>query len=161
MLDKLQGRNGSREFALRSMKNLKFVLAAGQGDKDVHPVVQTISALLGIVVFPWEKCAFKTVKKKRLAAANAEGWPKWQMSGSRVHSNKVKNVGNLIKLVRDSVAHGKVTFNSDSKVPSEVTVVFENYPRGSDKWDWRGAIRADELVLFCEKFSGSVKDNMD
>lgn len=49
MLDKLQGRNGSREFALRFMKNLKFVFGCGPGEGDVHSVVQTISALLGIV----------------------------------------------------------------------------------------------------------------
>jgi hypothetical protein len=94
------------------MKNLQFILDVG-GGADVHPVTQTISALLGIVVFPWEKSAFHAVKKKRLAVARSEGWPAWTMSGPRIDSNKVKTIGNLLELLRNSVAHGKVTFDSD------------------------------------------------
>ena len=157
MLDKIQGRNGSGEFARRSMKNLQFVLDVGAG-ADVHPVTQTISALLGIVVFPWEKSAFRAVKTKRLAVARSEGWPPWTMSGPRVDSNKVKTIGNLLKLLRDSVAHGNVRFDSDCRLPSEVNVTFENYPKGSDKADWQASIRADQLALFCQKFSAFVED---
>ncbi|MDA0739510.1 MAG: HEPN family nuclease [Nitrospirae bacterium] len=157
MLDLLQGRNGSSKFARRSMKNLQFVLDVGP-DADVHPVTQTISALLGIVVFPWEKGAFHAVKTKHLAIAHSEGWPPWLMSGSRIDSNKVKTIGNLLELLRNSVVHGNVTFDSDSKLPSEVTVTFENYPKGSDELDWKASIRADRLALFCQKFSGYVED---
>ena len=157
MLDKLQGRNGSGEFARRSMKNLQFILDVGAG-ADVHPVTQTISALLGIVVFPWEKSALHGVKKKRLAVARSEGWPPWTMSGPRVDSNKVKTIGNLIELLRNSVAHGNVTFDSDSRLSSKVNVTFENRPKGSDKPDWQASIRADQLALFCQKFSAFVED---
>jgi hypothetical protein len=159
-MDKLQGRNGTGEFARRSMKNLDFVLANAETGADVHPITQTVGALLGIIVFPWERSALSAVKKKRLAVAAIEGWPSWQMTGTLVDANKVKNVGQLIELVRNSVAHGKVTFNSDSKDPTEVTVTFENYPPGSKKIDWRGAIRADHLASFCRKFSEYVADRV-
>ena len=79
MLGELQGRNGTDEFARRSMKNLDFILNAGPG-ADVHPVTQTVGALLGIVVFPWERKASLKVKNKRLAVAASEGWPSWQMT---------------------------------------------------------------------------------
>lgn len=46
MLNKLEGRNGTREFARRSMKNLDFILGAVERNADVHPVTQTIGALL-------------------------------------------------------------------------------------------------------------------
>ncbi len=158
MLDKLHGRNGTGEFARRSMKNLDFVLGARKSRSDVHPVTQIIATLLEIVVFPWEKNAFNKVKNKRLAVARSEGWPTWQMTGSRFDSNKVKNVGDLIRLLRHSIAHGNVTFDSDSKQPSEVTVTFENYPNGSYRPNWRGAIQADNLAFFCRKFSEFVAD---
>ena len=158
MLDALQGRNGSGEFARRSMKNLDFILAAAESDGDVHPVTQIVGALLGIVVFPWAKHALNAVKKKQIAEATSEGWPVWQMSGSRVDSSQVKRVGDLIELVRHSIAHGHVAFDSDSKQPSEVTVTFENYPKGSNKADWKGSIRADALARFCRNFSAFVAD---
>ena len=158
MLAKLQGRNGTGEFARRSVKNLDFVLAASETNADVHPVTKIVSVLLGIIIFPWERTALNAVKNKRLAVATNESWPSWHMSGSLVKANKVKTVGHLVKLVRDSVAHGNVTFDSDSKQPSEVTVTFENYPNGSNEMNWRGTIRADHLATFCRKFSNFIAD---
>ena len=38
MLNKLDGRNGSGEFARRSLKNLDFILDAARNSADVHPV---------------------------------------------------------------------------------------------------------------------------
>mgnify|MGYP001590962275 CR=1 FL=1 len=157
MLDKLQGRNGTGEFALRSMKNLDFVVNA-QAGADVHPVTQTVGALLGIIVFPWERNALLAVKKKRLAVAAAEGWPAWKMTGPLVDADKIKALGNLIEQVRHSVAHGKVTFDSDSKELEKVTVTFESYTRDGNTMKWRGVIRADQLASFCRKFSACVAD---
>lgn len=158
MLDKLQGRNGTGEFARRSMSNLDFILARAESAPDVHPVTQIVGALLGVVVFPWERSALNAVKKKRLALAIAEGWPRWQMSGQLLDANKVKNIGHLIELLRNSVSHGKVTFDSDSRMPGDVTVTFENYSKGGADLNWRGSTRADNLVLFCRKFCAFVAD---
>ena len=80
------------------------------------------------------------------------------MSGSRVEANRVKDVGHLVELLRNSIAHGHVTFDSDSKELKEVTVTFENFPEGSSQVDWRGDIRADHLATFCRKFSEYVAD---
>ena len=48
MLNTLEGRNGSGEFARRSMKNLDFILDAARNSADVHPVTQMVNALLAI-----------------------------------------------------------------------------------------------------------------
>ena len=98
-------------------------------------------------------------KKKRLALAASEGWPVWQMSGALAASNSVKTVGNLIGLLRHSVAHGHVTFNCDSRQLDEVTITFENKPSGTET-NWRGSIRADMLACFCRKFSAFVADRV-
>ena len=139
------------------MKNLDFVVKA-HAHADVHPVTQTVGALLGIVVFPWERNALSAVKRKRLAVATTQGWPAWQMNGALIDANKVKNVGHLIEQVRNAVAHGKVSFDSDSKDLENVTVVFESYDGGTLKW--RGVIRADRLADFCRQFSACVADHV-
>lgn len=157
MLGKFQGRNGSGEFARRSMANLDFILAHAVANSEIHPVTQAVGALLGIVVFPWERSAFNAVKKVRLAVAMTEGWPQWKMSGTLIETNSVKTVGDLIELLRHSVSHGNVSFDSDSRVLSDVAITFENCPEGKSK-NWRAMIAADQLVLFCRKFSAFVAD---
>lgn len=160
MLDTLQGRNGSGEFARRAMSNLEFVLSHSAADIQVHPITQIICTLLGVVVFPWERSAFDKIKNKRVAAAISEGWPAWMMSGSRIDGNKVSRIGDLIGLVRNSISHGHVLFDSDSRLPHDVTITFENRPRGGRSSDWQGRIRADCLALFCHRFCAFVSDHV-
>jgi hypothetical protein len=160
MLEKLQGRNGTREFARRSITNLDFLIAAANAGAGVHPVTQIVTALLAIVIFPWERDALDEVKNKRLPVAKAEGWPSWQMSGTRVESYAVKTIGDLIGLVRNSVAHGRVSFDSDSKRLEDVTITFMNYPDGDSNADWQATIRADHLGTFCQKFCSTLHDRV-
>ena len=157
-LGALDGRNGSGEFARRSMKNLDFILQAADHGADVHPVTQTVSALLAIVVFPWQRDAFAAVKKKRLPVAAKEGWPSFQMSGPRNDANEVKTIGDLVTQLRHALAHGHVRFHSDARNPADVIVVFENRPSAGQPAEWRGAIRADQLAVFCRTFSAFIAD---
>ncbi|MEW6210195.1 MAG: HEPN family nuclease, partial [Acidobacteriota bacterium] len=115
-------RNGTEVFAHRTQKNLEYIATSAINGEDVHPVTQAILALLGIVVFPWEKSAFDIVKKRKLPLLSANGWPKWKMSGTR----RVINLEELIKVLRHSVAHGNIEFDSDSRNPADVTISFTN-----------------------------------
>ena len=119
-------RNGTEIFARRTRKNLEFIATSAMNGEDVHPVTQAILALLGIVVFPWETSAFDLVKKRKLPALSAGGWPKWNMSGVK----RVIELGDLIEVLRHSIAHGNIEFSSDSKSPVDVTISFTNIPRG-------------------------------
>ena len=146
-------RNGTKVFASRTQKNLEFITRASMNGEDVHPVTQGISALLGIVVFPWETSAFDIVKKSKLPILYSTGWPKWQMTGSR----RVIELGKLIEVLRNAIAHGNIEFDSDSRVPADVSITFKNFPEGKDKEpDWIGTIRGDQLIEFCAKFSETM-----
>jgi hypothetical protein len=123
-------------------------------EADVHRVTQAVGALRGIIVFPWDG-THSVQSRKASRRRDSRGWPSWRMSGSLVQSNKVKNVGDLVELVRNSVAHGNVRFDADSKQLNEVTITLKNHPKGSRKVNWCGVIRADELVLFCQKFAAA------
>jgi len=156
VVNTLEGRNGSGEFARRSIKNLDFILDAARKLDDVHPVTQTVSTLIAIVVFPWERSALNAVKNKRLPVAAKEGWPSFRMSGPRAVD--VKTVGILIEHLRHAVAHGHVRFDSDSRVPSDVTITFENRTSKKRPAEWQGEIRADHLAAFCRTFSAFIAD---
>ncbi len=144
-------RNGTSVFAQRAQKNLDFIVLAEQQGHDVHPVTAAVSALLGIFIFPWEHSAFNAVKRKRLSILTANhGWPQWNMSGTR----RVVEVGELVHVLRNCVAHGAIQFDSDSRNPAEVEITFS-------EGDWQGAIRADKLIEFCRCFMTTMKHKVD
>lgn len=117
-------------------------------------MTQGVSALLGIVVFPWETSAFDIVKKRKLPVLSANGWPRWEMSGTR----RVIELGELIHVLRNSIAHGAIEFDSDARDPAEVTITFTNTPEGSSGPDWVGNISGDQLIEFCRCFTGAIRD---
>lgn len=145
-------RNGTAIFAQRTWKNLEFIARARMNGEKVHPVIQAILALLGIVVFPWETSAFDIVKKRKLPALSAQGWPRWNMSGKRVVELK-----DLIELLRHAIAHGNIEFSSDSGNPADVTISFTNIPRAKKEPDWVGTITGDLLIEFCRCFSSAIQ----
>jgi len=103
-------------------------------------------------------------QKRSVAIAVAFRWY-FQRSGlcfaTRPGSDHDVTVGGLIRLLRHSVAHGHVTFDSDSRRPEEVRITFENYLDGSHSSNWRGSIRADMLACFCRKYSDFVADRVE
>ena len=62
-------RNDPYAFALRTRKNLTYVLDAYRHGADVHPINQVTCSLMGIVVFPWEHNL--QLEKSRLPIAKA------------------------------------------------------------------------------------------
>src|ERR1700676_3367075 len=89
-------RNGTSVFAERTIKNLDFIVDCEAVGEDVHPITQTISALLGVVVFPWEREALKKVSAYALSDLYVTGWPQWTMSDS----GSVVNLEGLIRNLR-------------------------------------------------------------
>lgn len=149
-------RNGTSVFAARAQKNLDFIVASAIEGNDVHPVTQAVSALLGIVLFPWERSAFDIVKKQKLLMLFAGGWPAWNMNGAR----RVIELGDLIELLRNAIAHGHVEFDSDSRNPSEATLTFTNIPKRSREPDWSANIKGDQLIEFCRCFLRAIHDQV-
>ena len=150
-------RNGTSIFAERTQKNLEHIVIAAMEGDDVHPVTQAVSALLGIVIFPWELSAFDIIKKKKLPQLVAKGWPMWKMEGKR----RVIEVKDLLHVLRNSIAHGKIEFDSDSRKPEEVQILFTNTPEKAEEPDWKGSIRGDQLIEFCKLFSTAIKECVD
>jgi hypothetical protein len=149
-------RNGTEIFAWRTQRDLEYIVCSAMKGEDVHPVTEAILALLGIVVFPWEKSAFDIVKKRKLPVLSGGGWPKWRMSGAR----RVIDLGQLIHVLRNAIAHGNIEFDSDSRTPSDVIISFTNIPKGKTESDWVGTIAGDQLIEFCRCFSSAIHEQV-
>jgi hypothetical protein len=149
-------RNGTSIFAERSHKTLDFIAKRAAESHDVHPVTQAVLSLLGVIVFPWETSAFDVVTRRKLPVLSASGWPKWEMDGSR----RVIELGELIHVLRNAIAHGRIEFDSDSRDPSAVTITFSNVPEGKKAPDWVGKIAGNHLIEFCCCFTAAMRDQV-
>ena len=146
-------RNGTAIFAERSQRNLDYITICATNDHDVHPVTQAVLSLLGIVVFPWETSAFDIVKTRKLPVLTANGWPHWEMYGPK----RVIDLRDLVHVLRNAIAHGKIEFDSDSRDPSAVTITFSNLPEGTSEPNWIGRITGNQLIEFCRCFSSAIR----
>jgi hypothetical protein len=137
----LASRGDSLGFAERTRKNLLYIDQAKSRREDVHVVTQIVNSGLGLVVFPWEDQADKAIRGKPLSDLYKSGWPVWD------ELPPSKRLGQLIKRVRDAIAHGNVKFSSDDRDPSNVAILLE-----SEHGDWHATISAHDLKNFCLKF---------
>ena len=147
-------------FALRTKKNLAFIERAAQDHEDVHVVTQLVNSLLGLVVFPWERGFAEQLERLPVAQLIKEGWPAWDVSEGVEES---RYLGKLLRRVRNGIAHGHLTFSSNSLAPAEVTITVEDWTHRkneNEEWipvlRWRGEIRTDHLREFCYRFIDRV-----
>jgi hypothetical protein len=143
-------RNEILEFAAHTRRNLDHVLRVA-GEADLHPVTQIIVSMVGLVVFPVEKLFEEVVRKKPLAELT--GWPPWNIS---LGEAQCRTLGELATRLRNAVSHRHILFSSDSREPSEVVIEFEDYKPSATVPHWRADISADELCLFCVKFTDYI-----
>jgi HEPN pEK499 p136 len=148
-------RNGTLIFAERTQKNLDFIASHAAAGSDVHPVTQAVLSLLGIIVFPWETSAINFMKRKELSSLTASGWPIPAASGD-YHIN---DLGALVHALRNAIAHGSIEFDSDSRNPSEVMILFRSNSKRTHQWVWQ--IRADQLIEFCHRFSTNMRQQVE
>ncbi len=137
-------RNEALGFAYRTRKNLEYIEQAFASGADVHVVTQMANSLLGLVVFPWERHFIQHINKLSLAHLEAKGWPTWEMT-----RGSCETLGQLLRYLRNSVAHGHIIFSSDSRNLEQVTFEVSNFTPKSQLPNWSARINAIQLRDFC------------
>lgn len=151
-------RNEALEFARRTRRNLEFIEKAKETGEHVHVVTQLTISLLGLVVFPKERLLLDQAKAKTLAAMRAEKWPDWKISLDAEPKHPTKSLHDILWHVRNAVAHGRLTFTSDSEYLHEVAIVVEdNMPKVPEPY-WRAEIDGENLRRFCLRFIEFIDD---
>lgn len=146
-MTKLASRNNSFGFAERCKKNLLYIEQAYQSDHDVHPVTQIITSSLGLIVFPWERKADQRLRGTLLNSLNESQWPRW------TETKPSRGLGELIRKLRNAIAHSNVDFSSDDRESRNVVVTFK-----SENGDWQAEISAYDLRRFCLAFIQLIED---
>lgn len=151
----LASRNESLGFAHRTLKNLRRIEQARTAGEDVHVVTQRVLSLVGVVVFPWAEGVEQSIKTRRLEQLSVERWPKWD-----VFLGQSESLGDLLRHLRNAVAHRRLRFSSDSQDPRDVTIEFTDAPSEKAQANWGARIGADDLELFLRRFIQLVDDTI-
>lgn len=147
-------RNDALEFARRTRRNLLFIEDASQRNSEIHPVTQLANSLLGLVVFPWERNFVKKLERMDLAPLVQKGWPAWAISRGTAGT-----LGELVRHLRNAVAHGHLTFSSDNSF-GEVAIEVADYRLNRTEPYWCATISAKELRAFCLALVDLLEDTI-
>lgn len=127
-----------RDFARRTRTNLEAIdgIVATQGD--AFEVTQLINSMLGLLVFPQQKYV-DNIPKTGLAELAAMGWPIPRVRGD---FKQVENLNQLIRYLRNAVAHFNIKFVSDRHDDITLLVVWNMAPvKDKDGKHMRGVDR--------------------
>lgn len=148
-------RNDAFGFAARTRKNLQYIQKARDACEDVHIVTQLANSLLGLVVFPQERNFVAHVETLTLEHLVSEGWPQWEIS-----KGTCDTLGELIRHLRNAVAHGRITFSSDSRDINDVAITVEDAKPRAEVSHWCASIPAADLRSFCLRFIQLLEDTV-
>src|SRR5690348_46972 len=145
-------RNRAFEFAMRTKANLEFMQAARAQGADVHEVTQLANSLLGLVVFVWEKVFVEDMKQLRMKDLERKGWPRISVT-----KGTSETLYDFVRHLRNAVAHGRLTFSSDSRDPRKVIIEIDDCKAKETIPYWSARMKADDLRAFCFKFIDLVE----
>lgn len=135
------------DFALRTRKNLEFVEShVGREEVEVYEVTQLINSLLGLLVFPQQKY-IETIPETPLAELEQRGMPRIRMT---VGASKCETLRQLVRYLRNSIAHFNVEFKNDESFEIAGLVVWNKNPRGYI--NWKAYLPIDDVRSIIEIF---------
>jgi hypothetical protein len=100
-----------RDFALRTRKNLEALEALHERNDEVFEVTQLINSMLGLLVFPQQEYV-ESIPKTPLKDLLQDGWPIPRVTGN---FQQVTDLNQLIRYLRNAVAHFNIKFIGDGK----------------------------------------------
>lgn len=136
----------------RSVENLQFI-DTHKTESGPFEVTQLINTFLGALAHPWEELK-ADFKKKPIKEAEKEGWPKITKQLST--DVDPKNLGDLIRLMRNAMAHGGITLlpQGDCKIER---IQLVNVDLRCGHRTWGAELTVTDVQSFLEKFVDAAK----
>jgi hypothetical protein len=131
----------------RSMANLDFV-EAHAGPAGPYEVTQLINTFLGALAHPFEAMR-DDLMALPLTHAAALGWP--MITKERPTDTEPGSLGDLIRLMRNGMAHGNLDYLSDGKGQIHALRVWNTHPRTGAR-TWGAVVRVADMRRFLRLF---------
>ena len=143
--------NVIRDFAIRTKKNLEIIERLHKNGMEAYETTQLVNSCLGLLVFP-QQHFIERIPKTPMEQLIQEGWPVPQVTGQ---FRQVANLKELIRYLRNAIAHFNIQFLDDSENQIRLLRVW-NINRGIKTWE--AELSVDDLKKISEKFSGMLID---
>ena len=145
-----------QDFAYRTRKNLDLlrILQAEDPEVEIYEVTQLVNSLLGLLIFP-QQSYIDEIPHIPLQELKEDGWPIPRIIGEYP---QVKNLNQLVRYLRNAIAHFNVHFLvDDHRQLTGIQVWNEREQRiaGGKKEKhvvWKAEISLLELELITNKF---------
>ncbi len=131
----------------RSMANLKYV-EAHAGPSGPYEVTQLINTFLGALAHPFEAMR-EDLLSLPITEAQASGWP--AIAVERPNSFQPSSVGDLIRLMRNGLAHGNIEFLSDGKGQIQAIRLWNTEPR-TQRRTWAAIVTIQDMRALLASF---------
>jgi hypothetical protein len=136
----------------RSMANLAFI-ETHAGPDGPYEFTQLINTFLGALAHPFEAMR-DDLTSLPLADACAQGWPR--LSKERTTDQDPETFGDLIRLMRNGMAHGNIELLSDGKGQIHALRIWNTSPRTKAR-TWGAIVLASDLRRFLALFVDLVE----
>jgi HEPN pEK499 p136 len=94
-------------------------------------------------VFLREQKFLSEIENLSLSALCKRGWPAWQST-----IDNPRTLKQLVRHMRNAIAHGRIRFSSDSKILAEVQFEFADRDPNTGQLTWQATIGGDALRTF-------------
>ena len=119
-----------RDVMRRTMFNLHFI-EEHQAPDGPFEVTQLVNSFLGALAHPWEHFR-KELEQITLSEAEAQGWP--GIYQERDTDKAPDSLGDLLRLMRNSIAHGNITFMPDDQNRIRAIRLWNENQKGRRTW---------------------------
>jgi hypothetical protein len=134
-----------RDFARRTKANLAVIDRLRASGNEVYEVTQLVNSLLGLLVFPQQEFVDR-IPEKTLDQLRQDGWP---IPNVRGNFRQVSDLRQLIRYLRNAIAHFNVQFLGDG----------QGQIRGLRVWNekrsvktWEAELSVDDIRGIAERF---------
>ncbi|HOB54026.1 MAG TPA: HEPN family nuclease [Acidobacteriota bacterium] len=135
------------ELMRRTMFNLQFI-QNHCGRTGPYEVTQLVNSFLGALAHPWEKYQ-RELTAISLESAYENGWP--QVAPLDPFDENPVTLGDLIRLMRNGIAHGNIDFTPDADGEIGLIRIRNIHPR-SRRQTWEAILTVKEMEAFLLKF---------
>ncbi|WP_366131037.1 HEPN family nuclease [uncultured Halomonas sp.] len=138
--------NVVRDFARRTRVNLEIVEKSKNNFGHGYEITQLINSCLGLLILPQQRF-MDSIPKTPIDQLEAEGWAIPKVTG---HFPQVENLQQMIRYLRNAIAHFNLEFLSDSEGKIRCLRVWNCR---SGKKTWQAELGLDELKSILDKFT--------
>jgi hypothetical protein len=135
-----------RDFAARTRKNLRVIEDLHKQGLEVYEATQLINSTLGLLVFPQQEYVDR-IPETPLDELRQNGWP---VPRCRMGSDRVQNLNQLIRYLRNAVAHFNIAFIDDGQGQVHLLRVWNENPAGVKTWE--AELSVSDLRGIAERF---------